>query len=363
MSGSTTHGGVMTTTGWRVAWQTPVRVSVSPDHSSLDRISFTATASATATATATSGTGGATSGTDIVQFSLGLDARLTVVTGGGPITVVGRDATGHVVGGVLQVIHEPSPVAQEPGESAPAEAAPGQTRAPDADAAEEDAAEPDASQADRSDSDAPGSGSSDADAPLPSRELVAALQPDLDETILTPVGIAEPSDEGASEPAADLDATVIGVGASDEPDHDDTRSEPRPAPRILRVEITDADGPRTFTLDGAVYVGRAPRVPAERASEPGGLAVVRSTTPHVSSTHLLLRAEHGQVLVRDLWSTNGTVLTPAHGTAYRLEPGETLPVASGSTLMLADDVRIEALSDEPGSDEPAARAEEHSRAQ
>lgn len=355
MSGSTTHGGVMTTTGWRVAWQLPVRVSVSPDHSSIDRISFTATASATVTATDSSGAGGASSGTDVIQFSLGLDARLTLVTDGGPITVVGRDATGHVVGGVVQVIHEPSPVAQEPGDSAPAEAA------PDTDPSRATPADEDPPRATPADTD-------DTEPPLPSRELVAALQPDLDETILTPVGIAEPPGEGAgeppdagtSEPAADLDETVIGVGASDGPDHDDTRSEPGPAPRILRVEITDADGPRTFTLDGAVYVGRAPRVPAERATEPGGLAVVRSTTPHVSSTHLLLRAEHGQVLVRDLWSTNGTVLTPAHGSAYRIEPGETLPVAAGATLTLADDVHIQSLDGEPGSDEPA---EEHSRAQ
>jgi hypothetical protein len=319
----------MTTTAWRVAWQMPVDVSVSPDHSSLGRVTMT--------------TSGTSEGTGVVQVAIGLDVRLTLVTVGGPIAIVGLEATGHVIPGVLELLHdEAHDPAQEPGSTAAA------SPAPEAETTPAPAADPDAARH------AGVTSLHTSTAESPSRQLVAELLPDLDETILTPVGI--PGPEAPGFPIADNvddDETILGAQAAqhgdddldverDDEDFDATvigRSS-EPVARILRVDVTDADGTRGYELDGALYVGRAPRVPAERSAEPGGLAVVRSATPHVSSTHLQVWAENGQLLVRDLWSTNGTVFASASGAPFRLEPGETLPLPPGARLQLADDVLV-----------------------
>lgn len=277
-----------------MAWQTPVSLSVSPDHSSYSGIRFV-------------DPGAVEGGTGVVQFALGLHARLTIVTDGGNVDVIGQEATGHVVHGVREVVHTPSATSIEP------------------------------------------------------------AQPDPDATVLTPVGVlsettveAETPVEAEAEAEAeadsgdgslsgavgedDFDATVIGesggesvVEASDDVGDAGTTA----APPILRLTVIDANGPRVVGVEGDLYVGRAPRVPSERRPDDGSLVVVASRTAHVSATHLQLTQARGRLLVRDLWSTNGTMLAPPNAAAFRLEPGEILPVVAGTRIVLADDVIVD----------------------
>lgn len=325
----------MTTTAWRVAWAAPVRVCVSPDRSSRDRIAVI--------------DGGAPS-TGVVQFSIGVEARLTLITEGGPVEVIGGTATGRVYERVLEVVCTPP--------EAPAD---------EAAAAMESAG---------SDAD---TGADTTDDRLPPGELKAALQPDLDQTVLTVPGVApedmppmdmppmdEPDSDEPDPDEDDPDETVVGAvpgpASGEERDFDETvighdgtgngngrngtgagaEHGAGSANRILLATVTDANGPRTVQVQGAdVFIGRAPRVPPEREATDGALVVVASRTAHVSGTHLQLTRQAGRLLARDLWSTNGTMLAPAVGAPYRMEPGEILPLVDGTRLVLADDVTID----------------------
>ncbi|AMM21048.1 hypothetical protein AX769_14010 [Frondihabitans sp. PAMC 28766] len=309
-----------------MAWQTPASVSVSPDRSSYESIGFT-------------DAGPSAGGTGVVQFTIGLDVRLVLVTEGGPVEIRGQDATGHVVHGVIAVVRAPSaaPRVGAEGDDTERPAAPPEPAASEPPPAP---AEPDLT-----------------NEPLPSRELVAEVQPDLDETVLTPVGLAPDEAAAAIRAVADFDATIVGGGElQGAPAVGDSPGAASRAPRILRVVVTDTNGPRTVEIDGDVFVGRAPRLPAERAVDDGALVVVASRTAHVSATHLQLTRADGRVLGRDLWSTNGTMLAPPTGAPYRLEPGEILPLIAGTRLVLADDVTVDLPTDPLDASKPADAA-------
>ncbi|NUU06594.1 FHA domain-containing protein [Leifsonia sp. C5G2] len=113
-----------------------------------------------------------------------------------------------------------------------------------------------------------------------------------------------------------------------------------PAPATFAVRLPSGD---TSPLDAPVLVGRRP-VP-QRVSdgvEPR-LVAVASPTQEVSSTHVRIEQSGDAVVVTDLRSTNGTVVTGPAG-ARRLRPGESVVVLAGARVEIGDGNIIEITS-------------------
>jgi len=126
------------------------------------------------------------------------------------------------------------------------------------------------------------------------------------------------------------------------------RAEPTPAPAARRIDL----GPRTavslvLTLpDGSelepstpVVVGRRPwrTTPDETTTF---YVVAPSPRREISGIHLEVALVEGELLARDLDSTNGTlVLTPARAPRL-LHEGRSTPLRSGDILDLGEDYRI-----------------------
>ncbi len=107
----------------------------------------------------------------------------------------------------------------------------------------------------------------------------------------------------------------------------------QPALGVLRLSTGDV-----VTLDRGVIIGRNP-TPADTPGA-GQPHVVRVAGPgqDVSRTHVELRVSGWQLLVRDLNSVNGTVVTPPWQEPRRLRPNEAVPIEPGTVVSLADEV-------------------------
>jgi hypothetical protein len=136
----------------------------------------------------------------------------------------------------------------------------------------------------------------------------------------------------------DLDATIIGpviaMGSA---------SADRAAPRPTRIRVVDATGMVEHELSGVIYVGRAPELPVEADRRRSSLVAVVSVGDDVAHTHAQLTAGDGLVLVRDLWSVSGTRIEQPHGGLFQLLPGEQIPIARGSRILLGDGVILETV--------------------
>lgn len=114
-------------------------------------------------------------------------------------------------------------------------------------------------------------------------------------------------------------------------------TEPHPVPQPVLATLRVSDGTE-LALDRLVRVGRAPVGPGNVAVR---LLTVPSPSQDISRTHLEIVPDGWRVLVRDLNSTNGTILTGPDGGARRpLPPGESVAVPLGSVLELADGVSV-----------------------
>jgi pSer/pThr/pTyr-binding forkhead associated (FHA) protein len=92
-----------------------------------------------------------------------------------------------------------------------------------------------------------------------------------------------------------------------------------------------------------VLVGRRP-VPQRVADGAAPrLVTVASPTAEVSSTHVRIEQSGDAVVVTDLRSTNGTVVTGPAG-ARRLRPGESVVVLAGARVDIGDGNIIEITS-------------------
>ena len=115
----------------------------------------------------------------------------------------------------------------------------------------------------------------------------------------------------------------------------DDRPRPVPQPSVATLRVSDGT---QVALDRLVRVGRAPVARGDVAS---GLLTVPSPSHDISRTHLEIAPEGWRVVVRDLNSTNGTILVSPDGSSRRpLPPGEPVPVALGSVLELADGISV-----------------------
>jgi len=108
----------------------------------------------------------------------------------------------------------------------------------------------------------------------------------------------------------------------------------RPALGVIRL----ADG-GSVTLDRGVLFGRAPEVPAGSEERPH---LVRLVSPEndVSRNHAQIVIDGWHVYVKDLGSTNGTVVTLPGRPPVRLRPDDLQLLDPGSSITLADEVTV-----------------------
>ncbi|MET0974513.1 MAG: FHA domain-containing protein [Leifsonia sp.] len=91
---------------------------------------------------------------------------------------------------------------------------------------------------------------------------------------------------------------------------------------------------RSVAVDGTVVIGRDP---AAVAGHPlATLLAVTDATRSVSKTHALVDLEAGDLVVTDLHSTNGVVVTRTDGTVTEAVPATRLALQDGDALALGE---------------------------
>ena len=115
----------------------------------------------------------------------------------------------------------------------------------------------------------------------------------------------------------------------------DTVIVPRPVLGVLRLSAGDE-----ITLDRDVVMGRSPRADFTGADGEERPHVVKlpSADGDISRTHLRVSLDGWHVLVTDLNSTNGTLVTLPDRDPEQLRPGEPTPIQPGTVVTLADGI-------------------------
>jgi len=110
-------------------------------------------------------------------------------------------------------------------------------------------------------------------------------------------------------------------------------------PRPVLGRLNSSTG-QSVDLDREIYVGRAPRVPADFHGETPHLMPVIDPTNEVSSQHLQVSLDHWMVSVTDIGSTNGTEVLHLDGQRVALTPGVPVAIDPGCTVILAKTVSL-----------------------
>ncbi|MET0990712.1 MAG: FHA domain-containing protein [Glaciihabitans sp.] len=118
-----------------------------------------------------------------------------------------------------------------------------------------------------------------------------------------------------------------------------------PAPRVPAVHSFRIAG-ETVSLDKPAYIGRRPSPPRVVVGAAPRLIQVPSAKREVSGTHLEIRQHGSNVVVSDLGSSNGTVVTIPGRPAQRMRRGEPLVVTPGTLVDIGDGNLIEILSEQ-----------------
>jgi len=180
------------------------------------------------------------------------------------------------------------------------------------------------------------------------------VQPDLDDTVR---GAARP----AVAPTPDFDDTIVRGGAPVAPEAPAAQAPgaqaPAPAagdtapmpdgvvaePQTPRYGFRVGSNGRTVLLDAAVYLGRAPTSPRIQNGVLPRLVKVPSARGEVSGTHLEIRQLGTSIIVTDLRSTNGTVVSVPGSAPRALRQGEAMVVSPGTLVDIGDGNVVEIL--------------------
>jgi hypothetical protein len=108
-----------------------------------------------------------------------------------------------------------------------------------------------------------------------------------------------------------------------------------PRPVLGRLRISTGD---SVTLDRGALFGRSPQTPEGVGSDRPHVVRLPSPNQDISRTHLKVTLDGWHVLVTDLRSTNGTVITAPGQPPQRLRSGEAVPIVPGTIVNLADEV-------------------------
>ena len=110
---------------------------------------------------------------------------------------------------------------------------------------------------------------------------------------------------------------------------------PRPVLGVLRLSLGDV-----ISLDRDVVMGRNPRPtsPGADGEERPHVVKLPSADGDISRTHLRVTLDGWHVLVTDLNSTNGTLVTLPGRESEQLRPGQPMPIQPGTVVTLADGI-------------------------
>lgn len=118
--------------------------------------------------------------------------------------------------------------------------------------------------------------------------------------------------------------------------------------------LADASTPHPyrFSVNGepplstatATIIGRSPGGPRLPDAVAPRLLAVPSPLNEVSATHLDVRQQGASVVVTDLRSTNGTIVTAPGSPPVRLRPGESYVAVPGSLVDIGDGNSLEILA-------------------
>src|SRR5690625_2679390 len=117
-------------------------------------------------------------------------------------------------------------------------------------------------------------------------------------------------------------------------------------------------------LDRTALLGRAPESQRFEGPVAPHLVAVPSPQQDISRTHVEITPEGDHVVITDLYSTNGTVVTLPGSEPRRLHPGESTPVGQGAVVDLGDGVTVQVRMDLPAGDDsdgPAQAEGQHSQ--
>jgi hypothetical protein len=89
-------------------------------------------------------------------------------------------------------------------------------------------------------------------------------------------------------------------------------------------------------LDQPLVIGRAPSATALAGGKIPRLVTMTTPNQDISRTHAQISVEGGTVVVTDLHSSNGTIVTLPGRAAQKLREGETTPVIPGTIIDLGD---------------------------
>lgn len=184
------------------------------------------------------------------------------------------------------------------------------------------------------------------------------MEQDFDDTIIIrPVRGLEPPAVGLYE-----DTVLIAPGQRQHPPPLEPGSPAPPAAvALLPWYRFQVNGHEPISLDVPAYIGRNPRRP--RVPQPRRPRLVRVLSPlqEVSGTHVELRQQGSSVIVTDLCSTNGTIVSLPGSPSRVLRQGESLVVTPGTVVDIGDGNRIEILPIQrlslPGADPANGRLE------
>lgn len=110
-------------------------------------------------------------------------------------------------------------------------------------------------------------------------------------------------------------------------------STPEPAVQTFYLELST--GGREV-LDQPLVIGRAPTASRVPGGQVPRLVSMNTSNQDISRTHAQVIAEGGTVVVTDLHSSNGTMITLPGRAAQKLRPGEPATVIVGTVIDLGD---------------------------
>lgn len=115
--------------------------------------------------------------------------------------------------------------------------------------------------------------------------------------------------------------------------------EPRPVPRPSLGTMRLSTGP-VYELDRNAIIGRQPSASRVQGAALPRMVQVPSESGDISRSHAEIRLEGWHVMLRDLFSTNGTVLIREGQLPRRLAQGEAAILLDGDIAELGDNVSI-----------------------
>ncbi len=169
-------------------------------------------------------------------------------------------------------------------------------------------------------------------------------EPDDHDTVIgvAPAALVAPPADGSSLFDAD---TIVSSPAPRAP----YRPAPAPPATVESAAPPPTDVPvssirigthEPIPLDLPAYIGRRPSAPRITGGLPPRLVMVPSPAREVSATHVEIHQEGTTVVVTDLGSTNGTIVTHPRGEPVTLRQGESVVAVDGSVVDIGDDIRI-----------------------